>query len=266
LAKQHSDEGDGSVAKRRQLTQPRGWAWAVCITILRPLLILFTKRRWLDAEKIPEHGGCVLAVNHISHLDPLTFAHLLHDHGRLPRYLAKIEMFKVPVVGTVIRSAGQIPVYRMSTHASEAFGAAVEAVDKGECVAVYPEGTITRDPGMWPMKGKTGAARIALAAGVPVIPVAQWGTQNILWPYTKTPHLLPRKTVTMKVGDPVDLTDFADQELTPEVLRAATERIMDAITALLEDIRGEQAPAQRFDPRAAGVREIGNPYLKRGAK
>lgn len=259
------------MANPRKLQQRRGWAFGLCIAIVEPLLLLFTKRRWVDGDKIPETGGCVVAANHISHLDPLTFAHFAYGYGRLVRFLAKAGVFEVPVVGAIVRSAKQIPVYRMSTDASIAFRAAVAAVNEGECVAVYPEGTITRDPGMWPMRGKTGAARIALASGVPVIPIAQWGAQDILWPYTKTPKLLPRKTITMKAGDPVDLDDLRDKPITPQVLREATERIMDAITALLADIRGEAAPAVRFDPRAAGVREIGNPYKverqrKRGGK
>jgi 1-acyl-sn-glycerol-3-phosphate acyltransferase len=125
---------------------------------------------------------------------------------------------------------------------------------------VYPEGTITRDPGSWPMTGKSGAARIALATGCPVIPVGQWGAQALLAPYAKRPDLFPRKKVTMKVGDPVDLSDLTAQEHTPAVVSEATDRIMDAITRLVAEIRGEQAPAERFDPRKAGVAQIGNPF------
>jgi 1-acyl-sn-glycerol-3-phosphate acyltransferase len=247
------------VRNPRKVQQPRGWAFGFCIAVLEPLLLLLTKRRWVDGEKIPASGGCVVASNHISHLDPITFAHFVYGNGRLVRFLAKKEMFDVPVVGWIIRSAQQIPVYRLSQDASLAFRAAVAAVEAGECVAVYPEGTITRDPGLWPMLGKTGAARIALTSDVPVIPIAQWGAQDILWPYAKKPRLLPRKTISMKAGDPVDLEDLRGEPLTPEVLREATDRIMAAITSLLEDVRGAQAPAVRFDPKAAGVRAIGNP-------
>jgi len=247
------------VRNPRKLQQRPGWAYGLCIAILEPLLLLVTKRRWVGGERIPATGGCVLAANHISHLDPLTFAHFVYAHGRLVRFLAKAEMFKVPVVGRIIRSAEQIPVYRLTTDASVAFRAAVAAVEKGEAVAVYPEGTITRDPDLWPMTGKTGAARIALASGVPVIPIAQWGAQEILWPYSKNPRLFPRKTITLKAGEPVDLDDLRGKELTPDVLREASDRVMDAITRLLEDVRGQSAPAVRFDPRTAGVRQIGNP-------
>jgi 1-acyl-sn-glycerol-3-phosphate acyltransferase len=250
-----------AVAKPRQLRQKRGWAFAVAVAILKPLLLLFTKRRWSGCDQVPAEGGCLLVANHISHVDPLTFAHFVYDNGRLPRYLAKAAVFDVPVVGAIVRGAGQIPVYRLSRDASQAFSAAVTAVQNGECVVVYPEGTISRDPGLWPMTGKTGAARIALSTGVPVIPVAQWGAQEILAPYTKRPHLIPRKTISMKAGEPVDLEDLRSQPLSPAVLHEATDRIMDSLTALLAELRGEEPPEVRFDPRAAGVREIGNPNV-----
>ena len=247
----------------RKLQEPRGWAFGFCVALAEPLLRLLTKRRWIDGEKIPAHGGCVVVGNHVSHLDPLTFAHFVYGHGRIVRFLAKAEVLDLPVLGTLLRATGQIPVYRMTTDASRAFSAAVAAVEDGKCVAVYPEGTLTRQPDLWPMVGKTGAARIALASGAPVIPIAQWGAQDILWPYASRPRLFPRKTVQMKAGDPVDLDDLRDQPLTPAVLAEATNRIMDDITALLEDIRADKAPAVRFDSRVAGVKQIGNPNRDR---
>jgi len=243
----------------RKLQEPRGWAFGFCVAIAEPLLRLLTRRRWIDGEKIPAHGGCVVVGNHVSHIDPLTFAHFVYGHGRIIRFLAKAEVLDVPVLGRLIRATGQIPVYRMTADASQAFRAAVAAVNDGKCVVVYPEGTITRDPGLWPMVGKTGAARIALSTDAPVVPVAQWGPQEILAPYAARPRLFPRKTMVVKAGDPVDLDDLRDREPTPEVLREATARIMAAITVLLEDIRGEQAPLERYDPRAHGVKQIGNP-------
>jgi len=241
------------------MRERRGWAWVLAISIVKPALLAFTKHDWVDGEKIPAEGGVVVAANHVSHADPLTFAHLVHDHGRLPRFLAKSGLFDVFFVGTVLRATGQIPVYRLTADAARAFSAAVDAVGQGRLVVVYPEGTLTRQAELWPMTGRTGAAHIALASGVPVVPVAQWGAQDILYPYASRLRLLPRKTVHAKVGDPVDLEDLRGQEITPTVLREATERIMDAITALLEDIRGESAPPERFDPRQAGVRLTGNP-------
>lgn len=243
----------------RKLQERRGLAFGFCVAIAEPLLRLFTRQRWIDGEKIPPRGGCVVVGNHVSHIDPLTFAHFVYGHGRIVRFLAKAEVLDVPVLGRLIRATGQIPVYRMTSDASQAFRAAVAAVEQGKCVTVYPEGTITRDPDLWPMVGKTGAARIALSTNAPVVPVAQWGPQDLLAPYAALPRPLPRKTMVVKAGDPVDLDDLRELEVSPEVLREATSRIMSAITALLEEIRGEQAPAERFDPRARGVKQIGNP-------
>ena len=251
------------MARARKLQQRPGLAYGIVIALLKPLLMPLTKRRYIDGEKIPATGGGVLAVNHVSHLDPLTLGLFLLQHGRLVRYLAKDALFHTPVVGWIVKDAKQIPVKRMSEGAAVAFEAACEAVRQGELIGVYVEGTLTRDPDGWPMRGKTGAARIALTTGCPVIPIGQWGAQDILPAYSARPHLFPRKTTAYKVGDPVDLSDLQDKPLTNEVLHEATDRIMAAITALVEDLRGEKAPAVRFDPRASGVAEIGNPNKRR---
>ena len=247
----------------RDLQQPRGWAYNLAVAVVKPTLLATTTRTWRGGENVPATGGCIVVFNHVSHMDPLTAAHFLYDHGRLPRYLAKSGLFKNKALGRFLRAAGQIPVERLSRSAKGAYDAAVAAVRAGECVVVYPEGTISRDPGLWPMTGKTGAARIALSTGCPVVPIAQWGANHLLEPYTTRPKLFPRKTITMKAGDPVDLDDLRAQPLTPDVLKQATTRIMDALAALLGDVRGEQPPATRFDPRTAGVKEIGNPHADR---
>lgn len=247
------------MAKARPLQQKRGWAWTIVVGIVKPTLMAATKHDWIDGEKIPATGGCVVAVNHISHLDPMTLGFFLYEQGRLVRYLAKDALFRTPVLKYIVKDAGQIPVTRASEGAASAFDAAVEAVERGECIGVYPEGTITKDPDGWPMRGKTGAARIALATGCPVIPVGQWGAQEILPAYTLRPHLIPRRTAHYKAGDPVDLSDLMGKPVTNKVLHEATNRIMAGITSLVEDLRGETAPAQRFDPKTSGVSEIGNP-------
>ena len=237
----------------------RSRALAFCIRVLRRPMLMLTRRDWRGTENLPSSGGCVVAVNHISEFDPLTSAHFVYDNGRLPRFLGKSEVFKVPIMGRILLSAGQIPVYRQSTDAAKAFSAAVEAVEAGRCVVVYPEGTITRDPGLWPMKGKTGAVRIALTTGCPLIPVAQWGAQKVLAPYTFRLRLFPRKLIQVRAGAPVDLSDLAALPLTPEVLATAADRTLHAITSLLEEIRHETAPKLRFDPKAAGVTQTGRP-------
>jgi 1-acyl-sn-glycerol-3-phosphate acyltransferase len=247
----------------RKQQQKRGWAWYLAVPIVKPVLLATTTHEWIGGENIPESGGFILALNHVSHVDPLTAAHIVYDHGRLPRYLAKSGLFKNKALGFFLSAAGQIPVERLSRNAVGAYDAAVAAVRGGECVVVYPEGTITRDPDGWPMTGKSGAARIALETGCPVIPVGQWGAQQLLAPYAKKPDLFPRKKIRMRVGRPVDLADLQAKPRTAAVTQEATDRIMAAITALVEEIRGEQAPAERFDMRKAGVRQIGNPKKSR---
>ena len=243
----------------RDLQQPRGWAFSLAVPILKPVLLATTKRTWEGGENIPATGGCIVVFNHISHADPLTAAHFVYDHGRIPRYLAKSGLFKNKALGFFLRGAGQIPVERLSRNAKGAYDAAVAAVREGECVVVYPEGTLSRDPDLWPMTGKSGAARIALETGAPVIPVGQWGAHKLLAPYTKTPKPFPRKPIRMLAGPPVPLDDLIALPRTQQVINSATERIMAAVTALVEELRGEHAPALRFDPRRAGVKLTGDP-------
>jgi 1-acyl-sn-glycerol-3-phosphate acyltransferase len=213
--------------------------------IMRPL----TKRDWQDQQKIPRTGGVIFVVNHISNADPLAVGQFLAFSGRWPRFLAKSSLFAVPVLGRVLRACGQIPVERRSAAASDALAAAVRAVQAGQAVIIYPEGTITRDPDLWPMAGKTGAARACLQTGCPVIPIGQWGAQEIMHGTTiGLPRLLPRKTLRLKAGDPVQLDDLRTQPVTSTILIEATDRIMDAITALVADLRGGVPPA-RYDPR-----------------
>lgn len=241
-----------------------GFWYRLAVCILRPPLMLLTRRDWRGAEQLPPRGvGVVLVTNHISYVDPVAFAHYVYDNGRDPKFLAKAGLFDIFFAGRVLRGARQIPVYRESQDAAGSFRDAVAAVRAGECVCVYPEGTVTRDPGLWPMTGKTGAARIALSTGAPVIPIAQWGAHELLPPYAHRPRLFPRKTMRILAGPPVDLSAFADRPQSAELLHEATEKIMDAVTELLEELRDEQAPPVRFDMRSRDVPTTGNPAKAR---
>src|SRR5207253_2496156 len=114
------------------------------------------------------------------------------------------------------------------------------------------EGTITKDPNFWPMRSFPGVARLALANDVPVLPVARWGTQAILNGYTKKFTPFPRKTVTIYVGEPVDLSRFRGDDSPSNVtLMRVTELVMNEVKALLAEIRGEQAPKGFFNPKKA---------------
>lgn len=224
-----------------------GFWYRLAICILKPPTAVLTRRVSTGTDLVPA-GGVILAANHISHADPIVLADfVLYDLHRTPRFLAKRELFRGNgLVGRVMRGAGQIPVDRHAPDASRALGPAVAALHRGETVVIYPEGTVSRDPGKWPMHARTGVARLALLSGAPVVPVAQWGAQEIHDTY-RSPgvHLRPRRTVRFRVGPPVDLSPWAGQELTADVLRAATEAVMDALTAELEALRGERAPATR---------------------
>ena len=228
-----------------------GFWYRLAVVLLKPALRLLTRRRWSGFENVPRSGGVIVAVNHISHVDPLMLADaVLHSTGRPPRYLAKASLFKGNgLVGRTMRGAHQIPVHRNTADASAALKDAVEALQSGELIAIYPEGTVSRDPGKWPMVARTGVARLALLSGAPVVPVAQWGAQEILDSY-RTPglHLLPRHTIVVQAGPPVDLSPWQGKELSHEVLHEATDAVMAAIRQLLEGIRGETAPLVVHDP------------------
>ena len=229
---------------------------------VRPMMMLVTRRDWRGAENFPSSGGFVVCPNHISQVDVFAFAHFLYDNGHPPFFLAKSGVFRIPIIGRLVTAAQQIPVHRGTSQAAAAVSAAVVALEDGKCVPIFPEGTLTRDPAMWPMTARTGAARVALTTRCPIIPVAQWGPQEILAPYSRMLHLFPRKTMQMLAGPPVDLSDLYERPLVAATLNEATCRIMDAITQQLETIRGELAPATRFDSRTAGVAVTGNPHAR----
>jgi 1-acyl-sn-glycerol-3-phosphate acyltransferase len=224
-------------------------AYRLAERLLRPPMTALTRRDWRGGENLPTDSGFVACSNHLTYLDPLTLAHFLVDNGCPPRFLAKQAVFEVPVIGRIIAGAGQIPVKRGSANAALSLEAAVEAVRAGECVVVYPEGTLTRDPDLWPMTGKTGAARIGLTTGAPVVPIAQWGAQDLLEPYGKRLHVFRHPLVRVWAGPPVDLSRWQGRPLDAAVLAEATEAILAAITGLLEEIRGKRAPAERWDPK-----------------
>jgi 1-acyl-sn-glycerol-3-phosphate acyltransferase len=230
-------------------TEPgRGTIFGV-VTVLNAVVRPLTRRDWRAQEKLPQTGGLIVVANHISNADPIALGQFLAFSGRWPRFLAKASLFDVPLMGRILRACGQIPVQRQSAKSVDALLAAVEAVDQGRAVVIYPEGTITRDPDLWPMAGKTGAARIALRTGCPVVPIGQWGAQELMsGRRIHFPKLLPRKTLRLLVGDPVDLDDLRGQPVTAATLDAATDRIMDAITALVAELRQEVPPAERFVP------------------
>uniref|UniRef100_UPI001C6030A2 lysophospholipid acyltransferase family protein n=1 Tax=Pseudonocardia nigra TaxID=1921578 RepID=UPI001C6030A2 len=250
--------GDRPLSTREKivLTFSRRWRgsgfwFGLAIAVIWPFAMFGTKISWRGGEHLPRTGGALLAINHVSFSDPIFDVAFTICHGRMPRFLAKSELWNVPIVRSVLGKGGHIPVYRASARAGDAYREAIAAVKRGEIVAFYPEGTFTDDPDGWPMKAKNGIGRIALVTGAPVIPVANWGTQDVLPPHTSRPRLLPRRRVTVAAGPPVDLSAWVGGPRTRTALDATTAAIMADVTALVADIRGETPPAAPFDPDAA---------------
>jgi 1-acyl-sn-glycerol-3-phosphate acyltransferase len=214
----------------------------VAVAVVKPPLTVFTRRDWRGAEHIPLTGAAIVVANHLSHADPLTAAHYVYDAGRWPQFLAKSSLFQVPVLGWLLRQVRQIPVYRGTADAVKALDAATAAIAAGQAVIIYPEGTTTKQPDLWPMHGKTGAARLALATGAPVIPLVMWGPQRLFDPRTKKLRLRPRTPVVVVAGPALDLSAWQDAAPTPATLHAATEKIMERLRDMLAELRGEPAP------------------------
>jgi 1-acyl-sn-glycerol-3-phosphate acyltransferase len=224
-------------------------AWRLfTVIVFRPVLHLLVRNKWSGQENIPKTGPVIIAPNHMSYLDWGTDAVFFHAAGRYPTFMIKASAFKVPFIGKMLYGCGQIPVNRGAADAALSLKQAEQALSDGAAVIIYPEGTATRDPDLWPMAGKTGVARLALATGAPVIPVPRWGTQNVL-PYGSTKlKAWPRQTVRTVAGKPVDLSEWAGKQTSARALRAATDAIMTEVTALVAALRDEEPPAVPFDP------------------
>lgn len=205
---------------------------------------------------LPTRGAFVLSPNHYSEIDPIVMGVAAWKLGRAPRFMAKASLFKVPVLKWILNASGQIPVERAGSKSHTAFRAAEQLVNKGRMVIVYPEGSLTREPNLWPMRGKTGAVRLALEHGIPVIPVAHWGTQELMPRYGKRIHAFPRKTIDVNVGAPLDLSAFAGRT-DAAALTEATDLLMAEIAKLLAELRGEPAPLERWDPAKHRQSETG---------
>jgi 1-acyl-sn-glycerol-3-phosphate acyltransferase len=207
----------------------------VCEAVALPPLKLWFEWRFEELDRIPASGPAIIACNHVSYLDPLANAYAVLKAGRRPRFLAKEELFGIPVVGRALRGAKQIPVRRGGRDRSPLLRAR-RAVEAGEVVVVYPEGTVTKRPDHLPMDGKTGTVRLSLQTGVPVIPMASWGSQSV-WQKSGKGSLRFGRPIWVKAGPPIDLTGRPDGENDHDGLVAMTAEVMAALTVLVEDLR-----------------------------
>lgn len=242
------------MAASPEKTKPSAF-WPLAAIIV-PITGLFARIEIRGAENLPREGAYVIAPNHNSEFDPVIVAVAVWRLGRAPRFMAKESLFKVPVLGAALKATGMVPVPRTSTSANQSMKAAQQIASDGRGVIVYAEGTLTRDPELWPMRGKTGAVRLALAADLPLIPMAQWGVQQILPRYGKLKF--PRRShVIVEIGPAMDLSEYTATAPQPATLAKATDAMMNRITEMLAGIRGLPAPTERWNPSQHGQNETG---------
>ncbi|MDO5719280.1 MAG: lysophospholipid acyltransferase family protein [Actinomycetaceae bacterium] len=228
---------------------PKGM-YKFVIEACRPLTKILMKPHWKGQENLPTEEPFILIVNHVTEFDPFVIMHFLADEGHAVRALAKESLFRTPLVKHIFTSTKMVPVYRGTNAAGDALKYAKVAIAEGESVAIFPEGTLTRDPDLWPMQFKTGAARLALATGAPVIPLAQWGGHKILHRWRNSlPKFGKRHDTWVVAGKPIDLSDLNQDENDRQAVVEATRRMYQTLTRMVEDIRGEKAPKTPWDPK-----------------
>jgi 1-acyl-sn-glycerol-3-phosphate acyltransferase len=210
--------------------------------------------RFEGLEKIPQRGPALLASNHASYLDPFASAYAVVRAGRRPRFLAKRELFEIPLVGRALRGIRQIPVSR-GTGDRSPLARAEAALAAGEIVVIYPEGTVTTRPDGLPMEGKTGAVRLSLASGVPITPMASWGSAPV-WQKTGPGSLKFGRPVWVKVGDPIEFSDRGGHAEDFESVGQMTEELMTAITELVVDVRDRYPKRWSVEGRLARGDEV----------
>lgn len=216
--------------------------------VLRPPIQLWFNWRFEGLERIPAEGPLIVVGNHLSYLDPFAHAYFVVKAGRRPRFLAKQELFDVRFVGTVLRGAGQIPVVR-SAGDQKPLEEARRALDDGEVVVIYPEGTTTTtNPDFSPGRGKTGAVRLSLMTGVPILPVATWGGQYV-WRKAGRQSLAFGRPIWLRAGGSFDPAAGADGR-TP---RELTDALMDELARVVADLR-ERYPRRWAEIRSRGAR------------
>lgn len=232
--------------------------WVLASLIL-PIWSCMVRYRFTPDSKLPNTGPFIMSPNHYSEIDPIAMGAAIWHLGRLPRFMAKESLFRVPVFGWLLKATGQIPVKREGAVRSNGnpMGAAEELIRREAAVIVYPEGTLTRDPDLWPMRGKSGAVRLALETGIPLIPAAHWGTQKLMPRYGKGIHPFPRKTIEVAVGEPLDLSKFEGRDIDQKIVNEATVMLMNEITRLLAGLRNETPPAELWDPAKHKQSETG---------
>jgi 1-acyl-sn-glycerol-3-phosphate acyltransferase len=230
---------------------PPWWVWEFALTRL-PWVPLAFGRLELTGGVPPEllDGPLLLAANHVGDFDPLVIGVALRRAGVRPRFLVKSGLMTVPVLGAVLERCGHIRVERGTDVAAHAVRVTEVALAAGGHVVAYPEGRIGLTADGWPERGRTGMARMALGAGVPVIPVSQWGAHEVVqygmgWGKARTllTALWRKPTLRVHLGPPVSFGDLEPGRL-GDANRART-RIDAALTRGLAPLRAGE-PTDRI--------------------
>jgi 1-acyl-sn-glycerol-3-phosphate acyltransferase len=216
-----------------------------------------TRRSVPDAE-LPG-GPLIVVANHTSFADGILLALVGRRLGRSLRLMATGGVFRSGLVGPVVRRLGFIPVLRGTSSAASSLDAAAEALDAGEAVGLFPEGRITRDPAHWPERSKTGAVRLAIRTGAPVVPVALVGAERLVGRTGIAGRLLRntllRPRVAVAVGEPIDVRRLAgatDGTMPDDAtVRRVADEVMAVLVAQVAELRGEPAPHATGVPEEA---------------
>lgn len=204
--------------------------WVLKTVVLGPILRLLF-RPWVEGEEnIPEEGAAIFASNHLSFSDSIFLPLVV---PRRMTFLAKADYFtgvglKGRLTAAFFKGVGQLPIDRSGGRASEAaLTSGLRVLHRGEILGLYPEGTRSPDGRLY--KGRTGVARMALEAGVPVIPVAMIDTDKAQPTGTKVPKLV---RIGVRIGEPLDFSRYEGMESDRFVLRSVTDEIMYALMEL----------------------------------
>ena len=225
------------------LREDTGTGQSVPMELVYPPVIAFARSLFavqglrftlVGEDNVPREGGAVMAINHISYMDFAYAGLAARKSGRLVRFMAKDTVFSHKVSGPLMRGMKHIPVDRTAGAAS--YEAAVEALRAGEIVGVFPEATISRSFEL--KEFKTGAARMAAEAGVPILPTVIWGSQRV---WTKShPKRLGRTNVpiTIEVAPPVPVAPDADPAEVTARYKAVMADVLDRVRRGYEPLTG----------------------------
>lgn len=224
--------------------------YRLALEVCRPITRGLTKATWKGQDNFPKDRPFIVIMNHLTEFDAFVIMHFITDEGIAVRAMAKASLFKVPLLGTILRKTKMVEVHRGSERSKDALEAAKQAIRDGETIAIFPEGTLTTDPKFWPMQFKTGAARLALATGAPIIPVVHWGSQNVMHRFRDSiMKFWKRHPTTVVAGPAIDLSDLPQDDANREAVQTATRRMEDTVRKMLAEIRNEPVPTEVWNPK-----------------